>query len=565
MNVAFFVGDGSERVINSMKNQADNVTFFTYQGISDMIRESTMRHIFFDRIVFYDKIMQSPKEDLESLNSYVSEYSDNTQIVMICHKGSENTQLFANIFDSPLYTPVIVDNLTIRDMVNFVKGDILSLKASYYTLDVKKSNAVVGSYAKEGTEKTQSSVNDAYQKMLEETKGKKTKKGLFGGLFGGKKNKGQKDGSENPVNDTVSAVGEALQNGTPNPTEMGVIGSVGAASEVVKNTGFQAVNNFGQNYGNAVKESMPSSDHNQTNGVEFQGISNDVVNFGGGDGFQDDFDLSVGELGSQHADTGFLDEDGEAELEAEMNRQGQGYEEEEEEDEVAPVYEEDEEESEEDYQEQEEYYYEEEASEDEEIDEVDSQIRVITGLKGSGVTTYVIDSAVRLTDKGKKVLIIDLDVEDSGVLSFIDVESFYSRRCDNGINKGKVYSEDGVDIMSNGYGVDLNTESLLKVLSIRDRYDMIIIDCPLENIGVLPIDAVLDGAVMIRLSGRKQVMLRVLDKLTSRESLSPELEDALFERCKFYIMDKPDTFEEDVEYIRDFCFFGRGYWAEKLV
>lgn len=565
MNVAFFVGEKSDRLINSIKSHTDNVSFFTYRGINDMIRESTMRHIFFDRIVFYEKVMVNPEEELRALNSYVVEYSDNTKIVMVCNRNStRNVELFSSMFDSPLYTPVIVDTLTIKDIVNFVKSDILELKASYYSLDVKKSSAVVGSYAEKGNQNPQSqTVNGKSQK--------KEKKGLFGGLFGGKKNKsGNVQNQINAVEDVINAQ-ETVQNGVNQVAENTVKEVVSDVSEGFKSTmdGFTPRNN--SDSGSSFYEESPVPRQYKNNELEYEN------SFESNSGGEDDFDLSVGDLGSKHADTGFLDEEEELELENAIRRELEKQEDEvveykegSAEDDPRDVeynydYSEDEEEEEdggEDYSYEDEEE-EESISEDETLDL--PNFRIVSGLRGSGVTTYIVDSAVKLSDSGKKVLIIDLDTKECGVLSLLDIESFYAKRCDCGLNKGKVYSEDGVDILSNGYGVSLNSDILERLSSLTSKYDVIFVDCPLDNIGVLPIDLIMDGAVMIRARGDKQSLLRIVNTLTSREVMSPEVEDVVFERSKFYFVSKPDTFIEDVNYIKDFCFFGRGNWADKLV
>lgn len=52
MIVAFSIGDKSQVVINTLKKSADDIDFYTYINIQEMIRESMLRHISLTELYF---------------------------------------------------------------------------------------------------------------------------------------------------------------------------------------------------------------------------------------------------------------------------------------------------------------------------------------------------------------------------------------------------------------------------------------------------------------------------------------------------------------------------------
>ena len=97
------------------------------------------------------------------------------------------------------------------------------------------------------------------------------------------------------------------------------------------------------------------------------------------------------------------------------------------------------------------------------------------------------------------------------------------------------------------------------------KYDIIFIDCPIDCISCLEGSIISDSVVMIKVGGNKGSLLSVLGKLTSRNYIGAKEEDILFANSKFDIVNKVEYYKEDLEYIRNTCYFGREDWCSKIV
>ena len=543
MRVCFSVGPMSQKLISTISKSADNVEFSSYSDIASMIKESTMRHIFFDRIVFSEKILKNPEVELKALNDYIAEFSDNTKIVFICQgKGTNNHEIFNNLFDSPLYTVVLIEKVSTNILLDFVKGDITELKAKYYSLDVKSIKSMT-SKSPEGVPKEK-----------EVPLAKKDKKGFFKSIFGGKKNNHQKIENQKSDIDGSSNSGKGDNLVSQNSLEVGAgIVSSGVALGTEIGAGASAIKT-GVDVIGSVVDSVPVS--SRTSDFNDQNSYNSL---------DDDF-LGLGGLGEQHVDTGFLDDDSQNEIDEVLKSL--------EDDEGAKVT----------YNNEEEISDIDNYNKNVEQDVVENRsstlddslsprgssnelrYRLVVGERGIGSTSYIVDYSTTQASKGKKVLIIDLDTVDNGILSYIDANSFYGNDRDCGIERMLVYTEDNVDILSNGYGRSVSKESLGVLISsgLLDKYDIVFIDCPIDCIGNLSEDLVSKCVTMIKVGGNKGSLLSVISKLTSREYISAYLEDLLFQNCKFNIVNKIDYYLEDLSFLRDTCLFGRGNWLNKV-
>lgn len=543
MRVCFSVGPMSQKLISTISKSADNVEFSSYSDIASMIKESTMRHIFFDRIVFSEKILKNPEVELKALNDYIAEFSDNTKIVFICQgKGTNNHEIFNNLFDSPLYTVVLIEKVSTNILLDFVKGDITELKAKYYSLDVKSIKSMT-SKSPEGVPKEK-----------EVPLAKKEKKGFFKSIFGGKKNNHQKIENQKSDIDGSSNSGKEGNLVSQNSLEVGAgIVSSGVALGTEIGAGASAIKT-GVDIIGSVVDSVPVS--SRTSDFNDQNSYNSL---------DDDF-LGLGGLGEQHVDTGFLDDDSQNEIDEVLKSL--------EDDKGAKVT----------YNNEEEISDIDNYNKNVEQDVVENRsstlddslsprgssnelrYRLVVGERGIGSTSYIVDYSATQASKGKKVLIIDLDTVDNGILSYIDANSFYGNDRDCGIERMLVYTEDNVDILSNGYGRSVSKESLGVLVSsgLLDKYDIVFIDCPIDCIGNLSEDLVSKCVTMIKVGGNKGSLLSVISKLTSREYISPYLEDLLYQNCKFNVVNKIDYYLEDLSFLRDTCLFGRGNWLNKV-
>lgn len=541
MRVCFSVGPMSSRLISSISKSADNIEFSSYSSIAGMVKESKMRRIFFDRIVFSEKILKNSEKDLRALNDYISEFSDNTKVVFICQgTNMGNVETFNSLFDSPLYTVVLVEKVTTSILLEFVKGDITELKAKYYSLDVKEAKAVTSKYAEQGG--TESKVDTEKPK----------KKGFLKSLFGGKKNNTPKVENQNLPKEPPSTEGNSSETVSKNSLDLGVesvpsgasmTGVIGAGATVVAG-GLNAIGNS-SDVVSGLGGAQNLGDENSYNDLDID-------------------NLSIGDLGEQHIDTGFLDDEAENEIEEVLRNLekeenlNKGYEEE-----VTPVLEK--------CKQVVEKTVVEDTNSNIEVplsirDNKGLKYRLVIGERGVGATSYIIDNSVHLASKGKKVLIVDLDYISNGVLSYIDSDKFYDRNCSNGINNLSVYSEDGVDVLSNGFGYKISDRSieLLVFSGILDRYDVVFIDCPVDCVSALSEDLVSKCMSMIKVGGNKGSLMALLDRLTNRSYISPKVEDILFKNSKFVVVNKIEYYLEDLTFLKKLCFFSRGDWLSKL-
>lgn len=490
MKVAFMIGNNSQKVVTTLNKQADDIEFFVYKNIGLMIKESTLRHLFFGRIVFSEAILSKPEKELEELNDFIKNNSDSTEIVMIANnkKNTNGDKIFTGIFNSPMYTPVILESVTPKSLMDLVTLDMLELKTKYYVLDKKSEEKVV--------------VEQKSDKEEEKNIPRKEKRGFFGS----KKSKvEQKQPEDEPK-------------------------------------------------GEEVKEEQP-----EFNGFGVEASGGEQVEFSNpselAEGVDIDDSLSLGDLGSQHSDTGYLDEEGDKELEEFLKRQ------------------------QEENVKKEEHPVNDSSSVVSNIVEKPNKevvkpvsrntsskkINILVGEKGSCVTQIIVDKAVSLASKGYKVVIVDMDAKENGVLSFIDSVSYYRNGCSGGLQKFNPYIEDGVDVLSNGYGSNISEDLIYNVLKrCLDRYDFILVDCPVESLKYMSIRILEISISSIVLLGNKGNIVSTSLALTDRSNVSLNVENYIMTKCAVNVIRKVDTFREELESARRELYFPNGCWLDSI-
>lgn len=473
MFVMFAVGEQSQAIINTLKKQADDLDFKTYSSVSLMVSEANLRHLSFDRIVFTSKFL-GPDIDsqLRELSSFISNSSDRTEVVMILRKGidEELERTFLKYFNSPMYSPAYVTRPNPAFMLDVIKSSMSDVKARYYSLDKQVD----------------------YEPA---TKKKPTISAFSGGV---KKTYEQQENSTEESND---------------------IQDLSDTGKIAKDSDAKISNNESsfkvQDSGNTLKDEE-SYESGKIENPLF--INNSSVPVGTVDSDSEDSDfiddedeLSIGAFGDSHSDTGLFDDEDDAEVIARA-RQGlktdisvkkhMGIEQVKVEKEGQEKVEQKPSSGEEPKKvstthprkpvDKEEFMQ----SKDPVVQTIQTTVResipkdlgfyIITGLSGSGCTQYAVDEAVKQAQNGKRVLLIDFDEKTHGMLSFLDVNKFYADGC----YKRKIYIEDNVNILSNGYGGKITEDDLSYLLAERvltgtRGYDCVYIDCPLEVISKL--------------------------------------------------------------------------------
>lgn len=545
MEVAFSIGPKSLAVINRLKTLADNISFHTYPDIRSMVKEAMLRHISFDRIVFSTVLLQDQngnlsvedvEGDLRELNEFIKNYSDNTSIVLITNQGTkelEVTEIFKSMFNSPMYTPVIMSKTTPKNLLEIVTEDITTLKTKYYVLDVDKDKTIVSSNEsvekKNETETTKSSIE------------KKKKSGFFSGLMGGKK---KSPDVSTPVQE-VKQEAEDVVNKVEEASEISTDFSAGPKS-VFTGFGGESSSNSNSESNNFTKNIFDSQNSSSSDGME-----SSTTGFSDPTG-EDDM-LSLGEMGEQHTDTGFLDEEEEEndeELQEYIRNQHHTLEEDKSEEPVSV---------------RQEPVYTPPIKAEKEEPKKDTNIDMVLGMHGSGSTSAVVNEAMDLyQSKGAKVLIIDLDYRENGLLSFINVEDFYNKGYSRGISRRRIYNEDGIGILSNGYGTAITSSELLTLLrsGIIRKFDEVLIDCPIECLNIVTKDILKLCNILVFTNIDRSDLLSTSLGLTDRSTVSLDVERFIMKTC---IVDCPEgksLSEEDIDYIRDNCLFANGCWLD---
>lgn len=170
-----------------------------------------------------------------------------------------------------------------------------------------------------------------------------------------------------------------------------------------------------------------------------------------------------------------------------------------------------------------------------------SQVITIFSAKGGlGKTTLAVNTAVALAEKGKKVAIVDLDLQFGDVPTFMDMEprdtiaellqESYSLTIDN-IRSYMIMHSSGVHMLcapkSPEYAEMISAERLQNLLSImRSYYDFVIIDTA-SVLNDISLTAIENSNQVLFLTGQdisslknSRLALNLLESLQQREKIS---------------------------------------------
>lgn len=577
MNVSFSIGSKSRAITNTLKTSADNIDFYTSASMKDLIKEATLRHISYDRIVFSSEILSKddPESDLRALYEFIQNYSNQTELVFIVKgevKGEEGLdKVFSEMFNSPMYTPVIMRKANAQTLLEIVRDDITELKARYYTL-VEKEDRVLVSEAGEQKPKQQEVVNAPVYKK---------KKGFFKRVFGG--------GSKKESNSSQVA------NVQKNTYEGGSSAEKMAAENVHPfSAGPEA---FGASLAGENDINSSVSENQQKNIFEVsEGGASSIEAEGLDSGFptilDEDEMLGIGKFGESHSDTGFLDSSDEEELRRYSEaRDSASVEKREVEDSGLDSWEEGVSEepvngNDANTNSFEEFESFEESSTCDKVDESNKKeeevkkpikrsvhakdkktyIDLVVGVKGSGATQEIVDEAIRMVEEDNlKVLIVDLDTKENGLLSYIDTEKFYNEGANSGISKMRIYSEDGVDVVSNGYGVPLSNRVLANFLSSRivRKYDTIFLDCPADNLDLFDSSLIVKCNVIVITGNDRSDLVSTTLALTNREVVCYDVERYICDNCTVEVLGG-ELAQEDIDWLDSMCLFANGNWLLRI-
>ena len=541
MKVSLSVGQQSLKIINSLSSSLDNVEFYSFPSIPNMIQQAVNTYTTFDRIIISTAIIPEDvaESDLKALKDYIISKSSGTEIILVLPNSYHGSieKVFLELFNSPMYTPVRFGKVSVDTLVESVKSDIRSLRDKYYVSDSVSDSTIVSNRVGEVTK---------------EEPPKKEKSGFFSKFKGGK--------SKEPVKN-VKPVSESGQSGemASYPMNNGVIGnsdnspresgeSVSEPEKIFRSTEL----NSSSEVGNKISEI----------GGEY--LYDRKTNLGDTTIFSGEESLNIGEYGVNHVDTGYLDEDSEEEVRRHLASRNQNNESDSSKNTESikdvdnsivlhgnSFY-------------QDNYEYKKKPSSMyNSAESASSHIDLI--LSGDRrATQMIVDEAINMADNGYKVLIVDLDTESNNLLSFIDTEKFYQNGCARGISLLRTYNEDGVDIISNGYGVSISEKEVSVFLRSKliQNYNIVFIDCPMGSLGLISYDMVKHCNILIVTGSGLEDIISNSIKLTDRSVVSLNMERYIMETANVEVVGKLS--KSDYDYLKSNILLVNGNWLDKL-
>lgn len=432
------IGNNDDRIIDALIREIDNIELSSYPTVDEFLAKTEQQQFVWKRLCvsrdFFGSSDEEVKANMEKLNSYVKGKASNTTIVYLVNgQEKENTLKdiddFNSVFNSPMYTPFIaMPGSNIVDITAMVKEDLPIIKAAYYTT------------------------------ILEEQFNKTTVAEKFGFANLGQKIKGVTGSSKGEESETGVGSEEVIDESSESLLNSGEIDS-GWDSDDFENFGESGENFDGSEWSSPESVSDGDSSENITSWEDLTSESEDAEVSGGiseSDGVEDsDNDFNLSGFGNMHADTGFLGEDEEVESleESESGNQEHGTD--------YPIGD-----------------MNVTSFEDLNDTSVNSKVEIYVGIRGTGVTSFLVGEALDLVSQGSNVLIVDLDYDTHGVLSYVDLSAFNNR-------EGKIYREDGVNILSVGFGSDERISVKAIIEKISQRFDKVFVDCPIEFVSEL--------------------------------------------------------------------------------
>ena len=278
------LSDKANAIIQAVKKSNDSLDLVGGTDLVSFLTETKERNEFFERILIIDTVVTkgSEKDDFLFLKQYIENYSPSMEVVLGIprDRGSQLADLFLSEFSAPMYTVSYLPKQTsIQILKDLVTLPVLELKAKYFSLDSADVKA-----------------SEVKKKEKPAKKG-----GFFSKLFGGGKGKHDvvdeedtKVAEEPTPSPEVSVAPPPMPTVTPTPVAESVVGAtvVGATvgAEGVSQASEELQNNINALFGGTT-----------TSSVEEGEAENDSLLFGN--------------FGEMHLQTGFIDEEGEDDLE----------------------------------------------------------------------------------------------------------------------------------------------------------------------------------------------------------------------------------------------------------
>lgn len=565
MKAMVFLGNkATAKVVQRLKSMSDDVDYSVYSSVSNFVQDAETRHLSFNRVVFNNKFTPNGEEDFVRLNEFIHSFSSGTELVMVINSGdTESESLFNKYFSSPMHSCAIVKNAAsmdfFRDVVSLPISDV---KARYYVLDKETGGAVTA-------------------------KSVESKLGSFMGGFKKPANPVENSSVKSNISEHASNMESSASDFSQGFVEENPVEPVSKPESFVSAGDFSSPDfKEASDFSNEVRGSVePSS-------------------FSAEDFSEEDEDdiLSVGEFGSAHSDTDMFDEEEESDEAAnnfsesniELEERKRREELEEQNRIAARIQEEERRKADEARR------MAEEASEDSEKNKstpisspknfeeplkvepkkpVQTQkpvkkswpvlsetpyeaynVNFVVSAGGIGSAQQIIDDAVRMMEAGMRVLIVDLDFNHNGILSFIDTSMYYSKN-NNAFSGGSVYVEEKIGVVSGGYGFVPSKEEIKKVFSIGviSKYDIVIVDCPVSSVRYVGIEMLSVANIIVFSDSDPSQFIVTAMAITNRNYCTLEQERLIMKKGRSILTgNKKDLLEETISKM----FFANGCWLD---
>lgn len=281
------LSDKATAIIQVVKKSNDSLDLVGGTDLVSFLTETKERNEFFKRILIIDTAITkgSEKDDFLFLKQYIEKYAPSMEVVLGIprDRGSQLADLFLTEFSAPMYTVAYLPKQTsIQILKDLVTLPVLELKAKYFSLDSADVKA-----------------NEAKKKEKPAKKG-----GFFSKLFGG--GRGKHDVAEEEDEEEVTQEPTSPESVTVTPPPMPPVSPtpVEAVAESVVGAGVVGATLSAEGVSQASQELQ-----NNLNAL-FGGATTSSVD----EGEAENDSLLFGNFGEMHLQTGFIDEEGEDEL-----------------------------------------------------------------------------------------------------------------------------------------------------------------------------------------------------------------------------------------------------------
>lgn len=547
MKVALVFGPTGKSVKPKLQEVKDNLDIDCYDNVPMLIDTSYKRNLHYDRILLLSKNLDNV-EIMEDLYEFWSNIGKDTELVFLGKQGKDDNlaKQFVDIFVTPVATAMLLESTTVALIAQSVLQPIQELNKNFGiagTLNVDVEQGVVLPELKKIADEKKRKEELERKRKEEELKRQEQQKkssGFLGGLFK-KKNK-DKNEKQNPVSKEIDTNIESNE-------------FINESSEIIQENPIQEDNyyentlNDGYDAIEQQEEEIPSfmldNDVNEDDtdtfeevpkeeveeDVDFSNINNSLTSFDNNN-FEDvtveedDFapeveDEDFGNLNfiqdtsvvNDYEETNIVEDEDFSNLN--ITQAEEAYKKAKETPKVVTktVVKE---------------VIRNVATSTQLVDKIyngiTTQIIVVTGDRGTGVTTASLSLAKIFSEK-VHVLYMDCDVDTHGLLSYINYESFRNygdtnmqgvklcKNVRNFQNSCAISYDTNFDILTTDYACDTTDEELEVaagvVASIADEYGVVIVDCPASKLHCIG-DLLIQGVTVVTVEATKRGFMNML-------------------------------------------------------